>query len=243
MVKSLCEGDGFFPLERKDVFQLSWSKPIGWAAQFGRSLARALRANPRLNHRHAASELGFHLREAMPAGFFSLREYESFLERFFVRASVPTDFRRMPRRLFIVATDLDLAERAVFGLGRLEDVSIPRAIAASSAIPIFYEPVKIGDRHYVDGAVGQVGHVDVAIKEGAGDILVINPLVPIRNDGTQVCIPHLNKTCASITDRGFFSVWDQAMRMEVRTKLHLGLARFASEHPKVRIECAEPPSD
>lgn len=243
MVKSLSEGDWFFPLGRKDVFQFSPSQPIRWAVQLGRSLRAAAARGRHRDHRHEGSELAFHLREALPAGFFSLRDYERFLAEFLKRAAIPSEFSKLPHRLFIVATDLDLAERAVFGPGRMENVPIPRAIAASSAIPIFYEPVKIDGRYYIDGAMGQVGHVDIAIEEGAKDILVINPLVPIRNDGTKLCIPHLNKTCASIADRGFFSVWDQAMRLEIQTKLHLGLARFASENPDVRIECAEPPQD
>src|SRR6185436_12945924 len=48
-----------------------------------------------------------------------------------------------------------------------DDVPVARACCASTALPLFYSPVRIRDRHYIDGGVGRVGHLDVAEREGA----------------------------------------------------------------------------
>ncbi len=46
------------------------------------------------------------------------------------------------RELLITATDVDTAERIVLGQGEWEDVPISRAVAASTALPLIYEPLR-----------------------------------------------------------------------------------------------------
>ena len=53
------------------------------------------------------------------------------------------DFRSLTRELYLVATDLDSCERAVFGAEGLDHVPISRAVSASSALPMIYKPVTI----------------------------------------------------------------------------------------------------
>ena len=48
-----------------------------------------------------------------------------------------------------------------------DTVPLSHAVAASSAIPLFFRPVRIEGRDYIDGSVGKVAHLDLAIK-GAG---------------------------------------------------------------------------
>ena len=52
------------------------------------------------------------------------------------------DFRELGSELRIIATDLDTCERIVFGEGEWDDVPISRAVAASGALPIVYEPYR-----------------------------------------------------------------------------------------------------
>ncbi len=75
----------------------------------------------------------------LPPGFFSLVALERFMRQGFEAKGLTNSFPNLPRTLLIPAIDLDRAERAVFGRGALCDVPISQAVAASSAIPGFFE--------------------------------------------------------------------------------------------------------
>jgi predicted acylesterase/phospholipase RssA len=88
-------------------------------------------------------------------------------------------------------------------------------------LPLFYSPVRIRDRHYIDGGVGRVGHLDVAESEGADLVVLINPMVPVRADTSGVPTGHGAR--ASVRDKGLMWVYNQAMRIGVHARLHHGL--------------------
>ena len=58
----------------------------------------------------------------------------------------------------------------------------PRAVSASSALPMIYKPVKIKDRELIDGGIVSTTNLDIAVEAGAKFIVVVNPLVPYVND-------------------------------------------------------------
>ena len=84
--------------------------------------------------------------------------------------------------LYLTATDLDTTERVILGEGEWAEVPISRAVAASGALPMIYEPVEIAGREFIDGGILSTTNVDVAVERGAKFIVVINPLVPYVND-------------------------------------------------------------
>src|SRR6185503_11127010 len=149
------------------------------------------------------------LYDSLPAGIFSLDGYERFLEDFFVRRGVPNTFASMPRTLRIMAHDLDSGEEVLFGARGFEHVPVTRACIASMAVPPFFSPVRIGDRHYIDAGAAQTTHLDVAIAAGADVIVVINPMVPVRVDS----VPTGHGTRDSVRDKGLMWVMNQAMRI------------------------------
>ncbi|HSQ60065.1 MAG TPA: patatin-like phospholipase family protein, partial [Acidobacteriota bacterium] len=114
--------------------------------------------------------------------------------------------------------------------------------AASSAIPLFFRPVRVDGRDYIDGSVGKVAHLDVAIKAGASTILVINPMVNISNDQSVVCIPRRDGKCAHIREKGMSFIHDQATRIETRVRLDGEIRRYQVEYPEVKIYRIEPSS-
>ncbi len=59
--------------------------------------------------------------------------------------------------------------------GRLVD-----ATRASSAIPMVFPPVTVGDKLLVDGAVSNPLPIDVAIKEGSDVIVAVGFELPMR---------------------------------------------------------------
>lgn len=72
---------------------------------------------------------------AMPAGLFDSAPFERYQGRLYESGGRTNDFRKLQRRLFIVATNLNTGEAALFGESGLDHVPISRAIQASTALP------------------------------------------------------------------------------------------------------------
>lgn len=53
--------------------------------------------------------------------------------------------------LQVNAVDLESGKTQWFGTGADTDVSVPEAVYASTALPVFYPPARIGERVFVDG--------------------------------------------------------------------------------------------
>ena len=78
-------------------------------------------------------------------------------------------------------TAYDLADRrlVVFGTDDAPDVTLGEAVAASSAVPLVYQPITLNGRHYVDGGVasGTSAHlVFEHAKKPLDFILIIAPM-------------------------------------------------------------------
>ncbi len=68
-----------------------------------------------------------------------------------------------------VSTQLETGERTVFVRG-----NTGQAVRASSSIPGIFEPVLIGDKHYVDGGVVSPVPVDAARQLGADFVIAVD---------------------------------------------------------------------
>lgn len=64
-------------------------------------------------------------------------------------------------RCLIVATDYASGKRVVFGDAGAPEADLAEAVAASCAIPGFFEPVLINGRRYVDGGLHSLCNVDL----------------------------------------------------------------------------------
>ena len=63
------------------------------------------------------------------------------------------DFRELKSKLFLITTDRNSGETVEFGSATINHVPISQAVQTSSALPGRYTQVRIGARHYVDGAL------------------------------------------------------------------------------------------
>jgi NTE family protein len=79
----------------------------------------------------------------------------------------------MPMPLGIVATDLNSGNDIVFQRG-----DTGTAVRASSAVPAVFQPVKIGNREYVDGGLVSPVPVRAAKKMGADFIIAVDISTP-----------------------------------------------------------------
>jgi predicted acylesterase/phospholipase RssA len=168
----------------------------------------------------------------LPAGFFTLAALERFMRQGLASRGAGNTFGALPRTLLIPAVDLNTAERVVFGTGPLASVPISDAVAASSAIPGFFDPYSIDGRDYVDGGVGFCGHADLAAEAGADVVFVVNPLVPNRPaDG------------ASMRARGVYTIMEQAGHIYSQNLLQLGMASMAVKYPRTNFHLLQPSQD
>ncbi|HYM51360.1 MAG TPA: patatin-like phospholipase family protein [Candidatus Limnocylindrales bacterium] len=101
------------------------------------------------------------------------RSRNSFFDSRYLRAlaarHLPPTFDDLTLPCAIIATNLTLARKEVFASG-----SIPDAVAASSAIPGVFNPYRIGDQEYVDGAVSENVGIAEAVAMGATRIVAVD---------------------------------------------------------------------
>jgi NTE family protein len=84
-----------------------------------------------------------------------------------------------PPALRIVAIDADSGERVVFAAD--SGVPLAHAVAASRAVPGLLPPVTIGERRFIDGALGSATNADLA---GPGAV-VIAPFPQVISGGVE----------------------------------------------------------
>ena len=198
------------------------------AGRFGR-LLWAVGKNAMKGLRGSVPDMLAHAERDLPAGFFDLMALEQFMREAFEKRGLKNSFEALGRTLLIPAVDLERAQRVVFGHGEFAKVPISQAIAASSAIPGFFEPYAIDGRDYVDGGVGWSGHADLAAEAGATVVVVINPLVPNYKSGV---VP--------LRNRGLYSIMEQAGRIYSQNLLQLGLTSLRVKYPRTEFFLIQP---
>jgi predicted acylesterase/phospholipase RssA len=129
------------------------------------------------------------------------------------------------------------------GDGEWMDVPISTAVAASGALPMLYEPVRIDGREFIDGGIRSTTNIDVAVEHGAKFIVVINPVVPYVND-LRKRIPTIMGTRARrVSDMGFTAIGNQAFRLLSHERLHIAVQHWEERYPGVDIILIEPEFD
>jgi predicted acylesterase/phospholipase RssA len=233
-----------FNWRRRDIYRFDWWAGLRSLAGVPLSLLRILSHHHRQGWGISFAELPHLLHEQFPSGLFSLEPMQSYLCSSLRDEGLCDDFTKLACELLIPAYDLDTGQRIVFGRKEQRDMHICQAITASSAIPFFFQPYRIGNNAYLDGSSGRVAHLDIAIESGARLIVLINPRVPFRNDPETTCLPSLSYgRCSQIDELGILFTWEQAKRIECREKLSLAIAESKREHPDVDIVLFEPGVD
>ena len=222
-----------FPLRQEDLAVLDLRQGARLAAMAFQQMVRGFGSLLPRGRRKADAA-------PVPPGLFSTDRYRRFLASTLASNGLSNEFRGLPRRLLVPATDLDSTRRVVFGKHPWMDVPISTAVAASSAIPAFFEPVVIGDRRYLDGDVGDVANLDVLVQEGTSRALVVSPMVPVENETGSCVVPGEGRSCRSLAERGPWAVYNQALRIEHQVRLHQEIARHLSENQELEVALIEP---
>jgi predicted acylesterase/phospholipase RssA len=180
------------------------------------------------------------LSQAIPTGIFNSAGIDRFLSRVFTAPGRSNDFRRLKRRLFLVATDLDSGESVVFGAPGREHVPVSTAVQASAALPGLFPPVEIDGRHYVDGALKKTLHASVALKEGANLVLCVNPLVPFDS---ELAVKRGAGRRQRLVEGGLPVVLAQTFRSIIHSRMQVGLSKYKTDYRNADVVLFEPNSD
>jgi NTE family protein len=136
---------------------------------------------------------------------------------------------KMKLPLGIVATDLDSGQPILFQRG---DPGV--AVRASSAVPAVFQPVKIGDREYVDGGLVSPVPVRFARLMGAELVLAIDISSPPEGQATGDAMRMLLQTFA-IMGKSINTLELRDADVVFRPKLNgVGSADFASRQRAIQ---------
>ena len=183
------------------------------------------------------------LAEGLPTGIYHNRGIEKYMSQVLSDPDRSNDFRELERQLLLIATDLDTCERIVLGQGEWEDVPISKAVAASGALPIVYEPYELRGRQLIDGGIISTTNVDVAVDAGAKFIVVVNPLVPYVNNFHKRIPTIFGSRVRRVSDMGMTAIGNQAFRLLAHARLHLAVESWKERFPDVDIILIEPEFD
>src|SRR5256886_10092586 len=171
----------------------------------------------------AAREFPFPL-AYLPSGLFDNASLERYLRHNIDRRGMTNDFRVLYRlrqvELYIVAMNLDTAERVVFGHDEDTSLSISEAVQASTALPGFYKPARLKGVDYVDGGVRRTANIDVAIEHGAELVICYHPFRPFHKPVVRRFLPQKGRheiEGRPLASQGMLTVLNQVLRSEEHT--------------------------
>jgi len=172
----------------------------------------------------------------LPSGLCDNASIERYLRHNLERRHMPNSFKALfqarKRELYIVAMNLDSAERVVFGHDEDSSLTISESVQASTALPGFYKPARIRGIDYVDGGVRRTANIDVAIDHGADLVICYNPFRPFSNRVVRKYDPQKDDYVAEgpqLADRGMMMILNQVLRTLLHSRLQLGLRQYQDD--------------
>ena len=187
--------------------------------------------------RHGVMESLATLAHAVPTGMFDNRSIGDFLRCLFAASGRTDDFRKLGRKLFLVATNLDTGASVTFGESGRDHVPISKAIEASAALPGLFPPVRIGGEYFVDGALNKTLHASVALDEGVDLLLCVNPLVPFDASGAG---RNGHLTVKKLSQGGLPIVLSQTFRAIIHSRMKVGMDKYKRQYPDADVVLFEP---
>lgn len=172
------------------------------------------------------------MKEALPTGLLSGDGIHKFLEQTLSAPGRTNDFRKLQRRLILVATDLDSGQSVNFGGPGFDDIPISVAAQASAAVPGLFPPVKIKGHDYVDGALRKTLHATIALEKNVDVVFCVNPIVPYN--------AKIMYAPGKLAQGGLLTVLSQTLRAILHSRVEIGMASYVVKYPDTAIVLIEP---
>ncbi len=218
-----------------DIFQRNFSETLSRLRKLPFTLLRTGNTYLHNFREFTLADILWELADVLPNGLYDGSALERYVETILDRPDCVNRFDQLEKTLYIVATELDTGDRAVFGKGGKGIVPISKAVAASSAIPILYKPMTIYGKEYIDGVFRGTASLDLAIEAGAKLVVCINPLAPI--DATQM------EQMEHLSEKGAQAVISQVLRILFHSGLKYHIKNLRAKYPDVDIILIEPSPD
>jgi predicted acylesterase/phospholipase RssA len=180
------------------------------------------------------------LGRAIPTGIFDNESIHEYLSAIFTQPGRSNDFRRLRRRLYLVATDLDSGESVSFGRPGHDHVPISKAVQASAALPGLFPPVEIEGHYFVDGALRKTLHASEALDDGVKLVLCVNPIVPFdaKLAARKGRGPHSN-----LIEGGLPMVLSQTFRAVIHSRMTVGISKYRAQYRGSDVVLFQPERD
>jgi len=225
---------------RDTVFRLNSAEMISKMSRLPQTLYRAASRFLKSGGDLTLSEAILSLTEVWPSGIFEGSGIEEYIRGIMGANDHDNSFRSLNKTLLIPAVNLDTGETRIFGKGDDLDVPISKAVQASTCLPGFYKPVRIGANDYVDGAVEQNLNLEAAVDAGARLIVCINPYVPIFNDPKHLSVPLLSGHAGYLSQKGIVGVLDQVFRLMIQKRLEGEFSELMRKYPDLDVIMFQP---
>lgn len=217
--------------EHRDIFRPAIGEGIKTFWRATKQLMPLLELYIRNYHEMTAIDLLDKAQDALPSGIYRLEPFAKYLEKTFTAKGLGLRFTDLRKDLYIPAIDLESGDSVIFGEEGWRDISIAQAITASSAAPIYFCPVRIEGRDYVDAGIGRPAFFDLAVAKQVNLMVMINPMTLIP----PLCASWRESSCAPricrLRDKGFLTIGEQAGRINFDARFSQALAMFRQDHP------------
>jgi NTE family protein len=180
---------------------------------------------------------------AIPAGIFDNEAIAKFLSDLFSHSGRTNDFRKLKHKLYSIAVDLDTGKAITFGAPGFDHIPISKAVQASAALPGLFPPVEIDGHYFVDGALKKTLNASLALEDGAGLVICVNPLVPFDADAAKRRAGSHKVEMEKLVEGGLPAVLSQTFRTMIHSRMHVGLEKYVNKYKSAHVVLFEPAAD
>lgn len=178
--------------------------------------------------------------DALPSGIYTLEPFAAYLSAIFRARRLSDTFAGLSKELYIPAIDLETGDGVMFGDEGWREVPISRAVTASSAVPIYFCPVRIQGRDYIDAGIGRMAFFEIAVQKNVDLMIMINPMARAPQRGSSPGPSSVGTAEKRVRERGFLSIGEQASRINFDARFSHALERFQHDYPDKEVLVISP---
>ena len=217
--------------EHRDIFRPAIGEGVKTIWRAMKQLVPLLRLYVSNYHEMTAIDLLDKAQDALPSGIYRLEPFAKYLEQTFKAKGLGLRFVDLRKDLYIPAIDLESGDSVIFGDESWRDISIAQAVTASSAAPIYFCPVRIEGRDYIDAGIGRPAFFDLAVAKQVDLMVMINPMARIPLPCASWRESARTPRICRLRDKGFLTIGEQAGRINFDARLSQALTMFQQDYP------------